>query len=378
MRSIFSTYRKPQTSVFLLFLFLIFSLYIVALMTNSIFLPPKFENDADTIRLLIHGQIDQVRTIIDGFRNTALIYRILGAETFFPEWLIIIITNIAYWFAALKVLDNSALHRQNFFIIIFCFGWIFCTALFLSRYSKEMVALIPLFFICFSPLKTPLQKILTFSVPLFYVLFFRQYWALSLALYFGFYYLFFRFNATAAVKLILMIAFYFSPFLFNSIFRASYLTDWRVIANLDSFDPNRAHSAIDNLLINSGPFTDYINALYGWLYLNIPIKLFFSDVFYYKAFALFQLGSVAILFSSIYAEITHRHERRINDDPFYSRCLSFVLAYSLTQAIFEPDVGSFLRHQIILTVPLIYILYPKRIVCKQIQVELNRACIPAS
>lgn len=336
-------------------------MYTVVLMTNSLFLPPSFDLDAGTIRLLIHDQVDRDRTIFDGFRNTALIYSALGAETFFPEWLIILIANAVYWLVAIKVLRQSTLHRQNFFTVLFCSSWIFCSALFLSRYSKELLSLVPIFLICFARLETHLRKVVVLLVVFAYVIFIRQYWAITLALYITFHYLFFRVTASTSIKLIIMAAIYFLPFWVSSIFRQQYLTDWRVVANLDSFDPFRAKSAIDNLLSNTGPLTDYANALYAWLYMNIPIKLFFDGELHHKAFALLQFGSVSILIATIYAEFKYHHERRMTDDPFYSRCLSFVFAYSLTQAIFEPDVGSFLRHQIILTVPLIYILYPRQV-----------------
>jgi hypothetical protein len=360
MHSIFATQRKVQAPVLMLLLLLVFLMYATVLLTNSFYLPESFDNDAGTIRLLIHGYVDNERTIFDGFKNTALLYRVSGAEFLFPEWLILLFANVGYWVAALRVLRNSSLHRQNCFTLLFCMGWVFCSALFLSRYSKEMPSLIPVFIICFAVMKTRLRALVALSLVLLFVIFIRQYWAITLALFFGIYYIFFRLKASATIRLIAMLALYFLPFLFSSIVRQQYLTDWRVVANLDNFDPNRAKSAIDNLLLNSGPFTDYANALYTWLYLNFPINLLFSELLHHKLFVFFQLGSVAVLVYSIYAEIRFNNNRRVDVDPFYTRCVSFVLAYSLTQAVFEPDVGSFLRHQIILAVPLIYILYPKR------------------
>ena len=351
----YTTSRRIKTDIFLAIIFLI---YIILLSTNNHFLPENFDFDARTIRLLINGQSD-----LDygtGFRNTALIYSALGAERVFPEWLIILIANVVYWLVAIKVLGKSTFHRQNFFKIIFCLGWIFCSALYLSRYSKELLSLVPIFLICFTRMETHLQKVSVLLIVLAYVIFIRQYWALILAFYFAFHYLFFRVNASIPIKLITLAFIFFSPFWIVSILEPQYLTDWRVISNLDSSDPHYAKSAIVNLFTNTGPFTDYANALYAWLYLNIPIKLFIDEAIHHKAFALFQFGSVAILIATIYSEFKFHHERQMADDPFYSRCLSFILAYSLTQAIFEPDVGTFMRHQIILAVPLMYVVISRQ------------------
>jgi len=157
-----------------------------------------------------------------------------------------------------------------------------------------------------------------------------------------------------------MVSIYFLPFWINSTLGLQYLTDWRIVANFDYHGVVLAKSALDNLLVNTGSFTDFANALYAWFYLNFPIKTFFGGPIYYKFFAILQFGSVVLLITTVYAEFKYRHERQMPDDPFYSRCLCFILAYSLTQAIFEPDIGSFLRHQVILTVPLIYILCPRQ------------------
>lgn len=360
MRSIFATNKKIKRDVFVYLLFILFSIYTLVLMTNSLFLPENFDNDATYIRFLIHVQCDKDVGAFDGFCNTALIYSGLGADAVFPEWLVILVANTVYWIAAIKVLKKSALHRQNFFKILVSLSWIFCSALFLSRYSKDLLAIVPIFFICFVRMKTYLQKIAVLLVVFAYMIYIRQYWALILYFYFAFHYLFFQVNKSISFKLIVMAVISFLPFWISSILGHQYLTDWRIISNLVSSDPDRAKSALDNLLANTSVLTDYVNAFYGWFYLNIPIQILFSDVIYYKAFALFQFGSVVTLLATIYAEFKFHHERSITADPFYSRCLSFVLAYSLTQAIFEPDVGSFLRHEIILAVPLIYILYPKR------------------
>lgn len=348
---------KSQTAICLV---LIFSIYIIILMANSLFLPDNFNFDARTIQLLISGKSNEHQGVFDGFQNTASIYRAFGAETIFPEWLVILILNIIYWIAAINVLGKLNLNRQNLFKNLISMGWILCSSLFLSRYSKELLSLVPTFIICFARMETRLKRSLVLLIVLEYVFFIRMYWTLILAFYFAFHFLLFRVKAAIPIKLIAMATIYFLPFWMVSALGLQYLTDWRVFANLNSNDSHRAKSALVNLLTNTGSFTDYANALYAWLYLNLPIKLFFDEAFRYKAFALFQFGSVVILIATTYAEYKYHHERLLTDDPFYTRCLSFILAYSFTQAIFEPDVGSFFRHQIILTVPLIYLLYPKQ------------------
>lgn len=359
MGSIFATTRKIHSSVYQIVLLALFLMYTTLLLSNSLFVTDKFDNDAATIRLLILGQFDIERTIFDGFRNTALIFRMVGAEYLFPEWLVVLIANIIYWSASILVLKRSSLHRQNLFTITICLGWIFCSALFLSRYSKELIALIPVFFICFVRIDKPILKVAAALIVLAFVIFIRPYWAICLGLFFASYYLFFRLKLPKLIKIALFSLVYFFPFVLSSQLRGDYLTDWRVVANLDFYDPYRAQSAIDNLMINTSAFTDYSNALCSWLYLNLPFKLLLSGELRYKIFALFQFGSIFVLATAIYSEVRIHNMKRAKEDPYYSRCISFLLAYSLTQAIFEPDVGSFLRHQIILAMPLIYILYPR-------------------
>ncbi len=175
--------------------------------------------------------------------------------------------------------------------------------------------------------------------------------------------------------MVAVLGIYFLPFWISAIFRQQYLTDWRIFANRDNFDPFRAQSAIDNLLINTSSLTDFANAFYVWLYLNFPFKLLLDDALHHKVFALFQFASFSTVMAAVYAEFQYNHARRLADDPAYSRCLVFVLAYSLTQAIFEPDVGSFLRHEIVLAVPLIYILYPRRVVQGENEISVRQSKI---
>jgi hypothetical protein len=132
--------------------------------------------------------------------------------------------------------------------------------------------------------------------------------------------------------------------------------------NVDRVDSPDAQSAFDNLFENTGVATDVANAAWAWLYMNVPLALVARAAPHYVLFAVFQLCTLWFFAAGCAAFL--KDARRLREagrlrraGSVYLRCAAFVIAFSLTQSIFEPDFGSFLRHEVVFMIPMLIVVF---------------------
>jgi hypothetical protein len=119
-----------------------------------------------------------------------------------------------------------------------------------------------------------------------------------------------------------------------------YLTDWRNILtegrDLDLF----SDTAFSNPLPATSLAADFANAMLALLRLLVPYTMLASGKVQHLAFAAWELVNVAV-----FVVLLARAWRRDGASARLVFASAWVIAFTLTQSTFEPDYGTFLRHQ---------------------------------
>ncbi|MFC6176222.1 hypothetical protein ACFQAV_05190 [Companilactobacillus huachuanensis] len=210
-----------------------------------------------------------------------------------------------------------------------------------AQFSKELVVFIMLDVVLLvSPLKR-LNKGLGIFI-LLYGVFFRTYWIL---IYFCSILFFIIFNSSHLKKIEKIILYFVSIFGMEfsySLITGGFLSDARYSVNSTRDMNFYANTMINNPFINSSVFTDFLNFMYGLINIFVPIDGINSanEIIYY-----------IWIWTIVYLCIGFvRNSRDVLDYKLF-----FIISMLTIQAFFEPDVGSMLRHQIIL-VPVILLM----------------------
>lgn len=315
------------------------------------FLPEKFALDAFVMQSLMDSSQLWAGLSFDGYVNTArfwwLVFHVVPQAAVPPLYYVALALTMI---AVLRVLDVQSLRYH-----LLAATWLLCSALFLTFPNKEMVALPIALWLCLA--RSVPSRIAAGLAFLLYAAFFRQYWVIC----------FFYFIAVLAalrlqiarhgvLALAIALAAYALPFVGAAAADYEPLTDARTTVNADRIDSPDARSAFDNTFENSGAVTDMENAALAWPYMNIPVALASKASPQYVMFAILQLCTLWF-FAAGCASFVKDARRLGYAGSTYLRCCAFVIAYSLTQAIFEPDFGSFLRHEVILMVPMLTVAF---------------------
>jgi hypothetical protein len=227
--------------------------------------------------------------------------------------------------------------------------------LFLAQLSKEMISLPVALWLCMAGSRG--ARFLATVLFLSYAAFFRQYWVICF-FYFACALLALRMHVANRSRLaicILLVAFAV-PFALANALDLETLTDARTTINAERVDSPDARSAFDNTFENTGVPTDIANAVIAWFYMNLPIALLSQATPHYVVFATFQLCSLWF-FATACATYLRDAKRIGYPGSVYLRCAAFVIAYSLTLSIFEPDFGSFFRHEMVLMIPMLIVVF---------------------
>jgi hypothetical protein len=134
-----------------------------------------------------------------------------------------------------------------------------------------------------------------------------------------------------------------------------YLSDARFTLNLGSEDSPDVVTMIDNIFVNSSIFSDLTNTIIAWIMLLFPFYLFRMAGFHHIIFAVWEMISIILFARIVWALAQSGKSDRENksrllrwSDPTVRTAIFWCIAFSLTQASFEPAFGSFVRHQIVL------------------------------
>ncbi|MES2979585.1 MAG: hypothetical protein V4731_14265 [Pseudomonadota bacterium] len=318
---------------------------------NPYFVPPKYTYDALTLREYMAMRDLWVGLSFDSWVNTARVLTVVFAV--FSETLAIPLYHAALFLLTIRLLDVFNVDKVHY--QIFAGAWMMCCAFFLAPPSKELVALPVALFLCLS--RSPLARLTAALLFLTYAALFRQYWAIC---YFYFVCTMWALRLHVARRswtaLILFVLAFLVPFAVAQTAGQLPLTEARMVVNEVRLDSPDARSAFTNVLENTGMWTDAANAVLAWFYLNIPLTMLLEPTPHYIFFGLFQLATLAFFCAGCASYV--RQARRLRDPgSTYPRCIAFVVAYSLTQSLFEPDFGSFLRHEMIFMIPMLVVVF---------------------
>jgi hypothetical protein len=318
---------------------------------GHLFLPAKFSYDSATIQESLDIRDLWRGLSFDSFVNTARVWSILLHVL--PEslagpvvWSLLVVVTV-------RILGVFDIHRVSYQLL--AGGWVICLALFLSGLSKETIAVPVALCLCLAGSRG--TRLLAAILFLTYAAFIRQYWVIC---YFYFVFALFALrlhiaNRSRLATLLMVVAFVL-PFIAAEAFDLEPLTEARNMVNIERVDSPDARSAFNNPLENTGFATDAANAVMAWAYMNVPVALLLDTVPHYVVFAAFQICSLWFFVAGFACFIRDARQIR-RSDSVHLRCAAFVIAYSLTQALFEPDFGSFLRHEMALMIPMLVLVF---------------------
>lgn len=312
--------------------------FILFILSREIF-PMHFFFDNKTVRMFMENPgINDDKSYL----NTANLFSFFGFEynsSFISEqifsWLIFILL-ISVLIVKFH-LDISTI--QNF--VLLSFFTVFYSAYF-TQLSKELVLIILMLgtFLIITK-KNENRMFLLFA--LLYAYFFRTYWFLTLFFTISFL-ITLRFTNKEINKLFFALI-GIQVIIIQTLFLGvtnDYLTNARYDVNQTRLSSEFADTMIRNPFINTSILTDFSNFCYGLLNLFIPIDgLGSANEIVYYIFIWLVIGILK-------KEYKSRKPDFYNYSPYYMFLISFIVV----QAFFEPDMGSALRHQVIL-IPII-------------------------
>jgi len=311
---------------FVIFLIFLLGVIVLSLFTREI-LPAKFFNDNYFIRQSMSGAL----TMDKLYERTAHFYLLIGmhpGDEYHIEQLFGIFLYLVF---ALQVLRRD----QTFFIRVpFIWIWGIWSLLFVAYFTQMgkdqlafiIVGLIPFFF---QTSKKQFVVVTTISI-IIYGIVLRTYWLLALGiavvLYFS--------KKKKVFWSIEIIGIIFIVIALYTMISGEPVMNIRDAVNLGRIDSVDASSLIPSLVANDNLVNQVINYVYALLILIVPIKLTaVSQLVYY--FWLYSIVGISI-------KSKLASGRNV---PFQ---LVFFISFLITQAIFEPDLGSAMRHQAVL------------------------------
>lgn len=312
-------------------------------------LPPKFFYDAATIAYDKGNLIGY----IGSYPLTILFYKISGLRNL-PFPVIALIQFPVLMYVLYKIGIPGNFEKINVKNILVYMG-ILMIAIFISMPSKEFLTFLyvtPIVFMCkndkISVKKTILYTIL---ILLFFGAIFRPYFALIPIIGGGMYLLSlisFKNKTITTIFYGLLIAFFLS--LSHGIIKGKYLSEIsRELVNSDRIGSSDANSMIVSPVKTDTWYGEMVSVFYGFFTVNVPLnglKYIFSPQII--IFIIWQLLLFYILLV--------RFSKCLKKRKTYSKQLLILLilfSFFIVQGVFEPDLGTAVRHKIGIF-PLIY------------------------
>ncbi|MFT4437027.1 hypothetical protein [Caballeronia sp. 15715] len=328
---------------------LVLSVLCFVSINHEALLPERFLLDQ---RYILERMMADVRfePFGDSFDNLAWCFRALGIGS-------LGISLFGYFVSTLGLLLavwRSGVASLSFIELIVIFFWLFDQTVYIGLPSKEIVisSAILLILLC----RDWRFVILVFIVCTAVVaIFFRSYWAITLVptllLYFG---------APVLRKPPLLLLLAVVMFVCVAIdFRIQYgealdfarqsVNEWR--------DPSEVASLIVQIIPGGNIVSDVSNTMLILGTFLLPLPLILSGV------ATQTLGGICTFFSLVYMFGRYQKRTVLGEPGRFDRlCFCFTVSFLATQAIFEPDYGSFLRHLSPISPLLLYLLLSSKTV----------------
>lgn len=325
---------------------LIVPIYFVLSIFVKKFLPGNFFVDSMVIRSLIN------RTSIkfdssDSYASTAAFYKLLGFNGNTPHFFESLLSTVVLLIFLYILVNNEnfiALSLSNFFTLSFT---IFFYLSFFSVISKDLIAFSLLLLSFFFYGKKGFFIALLTSI-LVYGLFFRSYWLLLIPLIFLVYQFLKRKHLFTMIIFIIMFIVVVSYLYF--LFDGTYISFLRY----QTHTVLSANTNINNLFPADNFLHDVLNSLNTILNLIVP-----ADGLGSSSEVLYYLWTYYVLYLCINA-FRHEQKSRANSNLVIASFISFIII----QGLFEPDMGSALRHQLVFSMLIINIFNNNRVLRK--------------
>lgn len=338
---------RSQTKDFLILNYLA---GVVLLSLAQLALPERYFLDAEGIKTLITESTFQF-DFLDSFNNTAYLYKILGLGTVLPDWIAGFL-SYSIPFALIGLVAKQQKWIFNSFSAVMFVLWNVLLAVYLGVYSKELWAFIAVALVMLLSKSKP-GIVVAMLVALLYATFFRIYWLLVIG-----FFIVNLWSARTGKSLKFMVAFQIFAAIFVFVLAnattGQYLSETRYNVNLERTDDGVSEAAtmINNVFSNDSPIKDWMNGTLIWASLLLPLFLLTTAQVQHIIFFVFQTVNVFAFIKVVKYLLPKTRSRtpRFSKQKIFQVhvAMSWCVAYSFVQGIFEPDFGSFAKHQIIL------------------------------
>ncbi|WP_260853944.1 hypothetical protein [Paraburkholderia sp. BCC1886] len=311
--------------------FLLFVMLYVVSATHDSSLPARFLFDEAVI-------FERMKTAVsfkafgDSFDNLAYIFNFFGLENFSISLLGFAVSTSGMLFAIWRS-HVSSLRPTEFFLVAF---WLVNQTVYIGVPSKELIISVVVLLLLFYSSSRAILALFVFLATLV-AIYFRSYWGITMiatvVLYLA---------PNGVRKPIALILFALAMFVIVAVaFQKAYgesldfarqnANEWR--------DPNEVGSIIVQFIPGSGMFVGIANVAITLATFVLPLRLMTSGS------PLQTLGGVGVFFTFAIVFIRYRAAASLFPvGRFEKLCFCFLVSFISTQAIFEPDYGSFLRH----------------------------------
>ncbi|MDD4548893.1 MAG: hypothetical protein PHT79_03945 [Syntrophomonadaceae bacterium] len=340
---------KESTNLYMCFVSLGFMVGLLLVLFLPEMLPAKYFFDAERINILV---LDEVKFDRNSFIVTAWIYHILGFAPLIKNNLAGIVSFAAYWLTISLVMLRypPLLHRRGY--------WIFAVVLwlvgvvYLGQLSKELIAFLAIVFIL--PALNSQKKLawLWISIILIaYSYFVRIYWSITLCIF-----LFCKLSAELIHKKKWLKLFFIciglliiSIYIDGKFGAFESIGNVRVLTNAGRIGSSDANSIINNTCYVSGIGTFFVNWFSMLLKIMFPVHLLKFMSISKAAYVIWQCFISICLIRALFAiKKNGKNNKQI---------VLFILSFIATQALFEPDYGSVLKHSVALISLLYWLLF---------------------
>ncbi|MDB4427361.1 hypothetical protein N9161_03950 [Porticoccaceae bacterium] len=308
-----------------------FSLLLFGFSLNKFqILAPVFFGDHNVILDFAKTTTEWAR---EGYPNTGFLYQKLGladsVDSVVIFSFIVCLGVFTYMLIIAPVVDFTAL------VILLLF--LSFSSVFLQQYSKDFFVLFIVMSMVMFGLKTKLGLVIFVATGLLYAYYFRNYWFLVFANYFGFVISFHLLKIPATRFKVLLVSCLFILVLsiaFEIVLDVG-LSHYRRIINISRVGDVNATSIILPFIPVGNFFLEWINGLITLIMMLFPIKLL----------ALGGLQHVASFIAISFISLNFfRDMEDAMSDHGGKHAVFFVVSFVLVQMTFEPDYSSFLRH----------------------------------
>lgn len=310
-------------------------------------LPEKYFYDSYGILSIANGT-GNLSYFDNSYLFTGNFFRIINIFKFttFFEWSIFLtLITIPFIITFLKKYNNVSIDKLFFVIMTIVFFNVY-----IVRISKDYIQFLIwtiIYFIIQSKIRNTAKLIFSLVVFILEAIFFRSYY-IAIGVLFIVIYIYMITNkknikigktlilTSLSIIIILTILQKYLPSIYNQIVNLRYNINHYREGSLD------ANTAINDLFNNSSPILYCINYFINLLRLLFPFELLLKGVKYIP-FIIYQLYISIVFIKNIFIQ-------KKNKNCFLA---AIFISYMLISNLFEPDFGSFIRHE----VSLLFILF---------------------